>query len=27
VYHLGREFGARVVKLPFVDPQGVRVHG
>jgi len=27
VYHLGRAFGARVVKLPFVDAQGVRVHG
>jgi sarcosine oxidase, subunit alpha len=27
VYHLGRELGARVVKLPFVDPQGVRVRG
>ena len=27
VYHLGEEFGARVVQLPFVDPQGVRVHG
>ncbi|HEV2285371.1 MAG TPA: glycine cleavage T C-terminal barrel domain-containing protein, partial [Steroidobacteraceae bacterium] len=27
VYHLGREIGARVVKLPFVDPQGARVHG
>jgi sarcosine oxidase subunit alpha len=27
VYHLGREHSARVVKLPFVDPQGVRVHG
>jgi sarcosine oxidase, subunit alpha len=27
VYHLGREIGARVVKLPFVDPQGARVRG
>jgi sarcosine oxidase subunit alpha len=26
-WHLGREFRARIVKLPFVDPQGVRVHG
>ncbi len=27
VYHLGREIGARVVRLPFIDPQGARVHG
>lgn len=26
VYHLGSEIGARVVRLPFVDPQGARVH-
>jgi sarcosine oxidase subunit alpha len=27
VFHLGTEIGARVVTLPFVDPQGARVHG
>jgi sarcosine oxidase, subunit alpha len=27
VYHLGREIGARVERLPFVDPAGARVHG
>jgi sarcosine oxidase subunit alpha len=27
VYHLGAEIAARVVALPFVDPQGARVHG
>ncbi len=27
VYHLGSEIAARVVRLPFVDPQGARVHG
>ena len=27
VYHLGFETAARVVRLPFVDPQGARVHG
>jgi len=26
LYHLGTEIGARVVRLPFVDPQGARVH-
>src|SRR3989440_1584656 len=27
VHHLGTMIGARVVKLPFVDPGGARVHG
>ena len=27
VYHRGQCFAAQVVKLPFVDPAGVRVHG
>ncbi|HEV2228237.1 MAG TPA: 2Fe-2S iron-sulfur cluster-binding protein [Steroidobacteraceae bacterium] len=27
LYHLGREIAARVVRVPFVDPQGARVHG
>lgn len=27
VYHLGSEIAARVVRLPFVDPLGARVHG
>jgi sarcosine oxidase, subunit alpha len=27
VYHLGAEIAARVVRLPFVDSQGARVHG
>jgi len=27
VYHLGTETLAEVVKTPFVDPEGRRVHG
>ena len=27
VWHLGRESRARIVPLPFVDPQGTRLHG
>jgi glycine cleavage system aminomethyltransferase T len=27
VYHLGVETTALVVRTPFVDPQGSRVHG
>jgi len=27
VHHLGTTIAARVVKLPFVDPAGARVHG
>jgi sarcosine oxidase subunit alpha len=27
VHHLGTAIAARVVKLPFVDPAGARVHG
>jgi len=27
VHHLGTMIEARVVKLPFVDPSGGRVHG
>ena len=27
VYHLGRTIEAQVVKTPFLDPEGVRVHG
>jgi sarcosine oxidase subunit alpha len=27
VHHLGRSIEARIVPLPFIDPQGTRVHG
>ncbi|HYM42007.1 MAG TPA: 2Fe-2S iron-sulfur cluster-binding protein [Steroidobacteraceae bacterium] len=27
LYHLGQEIAARVVRLPFIDPEGARVHG
>jgi len=27
VHHLGRSTEAEVVKTPFVDPQGARLHG
>jgi len=27
VYDLGQEIQAQVVKIPFVDPEGRRVHG
>jgi sarcosine oxidase, subunit alpha len=27
IYHLGEEIEARVVRLPFIDPEGARVHG
>ena len=27
IYHLGQEIEVRVVRLPFIDPEGARVHG